>query len=49
MIVAQAQHRIQNRGAQGGIDHRHRLIGHNQTRFNHIGARHHNSLSLAAA
>ncbi len=48
IVIAQAQHGIQNRGSQRGIYHRHWLIRHNQARFNHISTRHHNPLPLPA-
>ena len=49
MVVAQAQHGIKDRGAQGGVDHGHRFVGYDQARLDHIGPGHHDALALAAA
>ena len=49
VFVAQAQHGVQDRRAQAGVHHRHRLVGDDQLRLDHVGAGHHDALALPAA
>ena len=48
VAVAQVAQQVDDRGAQRGVDHRHRLVGHQQCRPGDQGARDGHPLELAA-
>ena len=47
--VAHLAHQGQDAGAHADIEHRHRLVGHQEARRQHQSARQHDALQLAAA